>query len=68
LFTFGCAGVNQYFPRFCGIFAAHFSEKWSYLPTQPGKIFRIGQFLPGRAVARKIQAGTYFPHAPKIDV
>jgi hypothetical protein len=68
LFTFGCAGVNHYFPLFSGIFAAHFSEKWSYLPTQPGKIFPIGQFLPGPQAAGKIPAGTYFPHAPKIDV
>jgi hypothetical protein len=68
LFTFDCAGVNQYFPQFCAIFADAFSEKWSYLPTQPGKFCRIRQILPGRPWSRKIPAGTYFPHAPKIDV
>jgi len=68
LFTFACAGVNQYFLRFCAIFADAFSEKWSYLPTPPGKFCRIGQFLPGRTATRKIPAGTYFPSRAKIDV
>jgi hypothetical protein len=68
LFTFACTGVNHYFSRFCGIFAAAFSEKWSYLPTQPGKIFRIGHFLPGRPGNWKIPAGPYFPPRAKIDV
>jgi hypothetical protein len=58
LFTFACAGVNQYFPRFSAISATAFSEKWSYLPTQPGKIFRSRQFLPGHPAPGKIRAGS----------
>jgi hypothetical protein len=68
LFTNCCAGVNQLFLEFAGLFTQGLSEKWKYLPSAPGRICRVRQILPGERTGAAIPAGTYFPTARKIDV
>jgi hypothetical protein len=61
-------GWRSIFPGFSGFFASTFFEKWSYLPTPPGKDCRGAENFAGLARGWEISAGTNFPRPRKIDV
>ena len=64
LFTFGlCRREPVFSADFRDFPQSAFSEKWSYLPSSPGKISRIRQFLPGALRRAENSAGAIFPSA-----